>query len=80
MQDWCVYYQRGGGSDEFRSRPLPSEEAALIQARSLERLNYVLHIVKPDRGMIDRATILDWIKSHPEPVEGAGSADEEDRP
>ena len=71
MQDWYVYYQRGGGSDEFRSRPLPSEEAALMEARSLERLNYVLRIVKPDGGRIDRSTILDWIKNNPAPVEGA---------
>ena len=65
MQDWDVFYQRGGGSDEFRSRACPTEEAALIQARSLERLNYVLRIVKPDGGVIDRSTILDWIKNNP---------------
>jgi hypothetical protein len=72
MQDWYVFYQRGGGRDEFRSPALASEEAALIQARSLERLNYVLRILKPDGGMIDRSAILDWIKNNPEPVEGAG--------
>ena len=72
MQDWYVLYHRGGGSDEFRSRALPSEEAALIQARSLERLNYVLRILKPDGGMIDRSTILDWIENNPESVEGTG--------
>jgi hypothetical protein len=66
MQDWHVFYQRGGGSDEFRSRALPNEQAALIQARSLERLNYVLRIVKPDGGVIDRSTILDWIENNPE--------------
>ncbi len=72
MQDWYVFYQRGGGSDEFRSRALPSERAALLQARSLERQNYVLRIVKPDGGMIDRSTILDWIKSNPGSAEAAG--------
>ena len=66
MQDWYVFYQRGGGSDEFRSRALPSEQAALIQARSLEHQNYVLRIVKPDGGVIDRSTILDCIKDNPE--------------
>ena len=66
MQDWYVFYQRGGRSDEFRSRALPSEQAAYIQARSLERQNYVLRIVKPDGGVIDRSTILDWIKNNPE--------------
>ena len=66
MQDWYVFYQRGGGSDEFRSKALSSEQAALIEARSLERLNYVLRILKPDGGMIDRSTILDWIKNNPE--------------
>jgi hypothetical protein len=66
MQDWYVFYQRGGGSDAFRSRPCPSEEAALVQARSLERQNYVLRIVKPDGSLIDRSTILAWIKNNSE--------------
>jgi hypothetical protein len=65
MQDWYVFYQRGGGSDAFRSRPCPSE-AALVQARSLERQNYVLRIVKPDGSAIDRSTILAWIKDNSE--------------
>ena len=72
MQDWYVFYQRGGGSDEFRSPALTSEEAAFVQARSLERLNYVLRILKPDGGMIDRSAILDWIKNNPDALEGAG--------
>jgi hypothetical protein len=72
MQDWYVFYQRGGGSDEFRSPALPSEEAALIEARSLEPRNYVLRIIKPDGGMIDRTTILEWIKNKPRSVEGTG--------
>jgi hypothetical protein len=66
MQDWYVFYQRGGGSDAFRSRPCPSEQAALVQARLLERHNYVLRIVKPDSSVIDRSTILDWIKNNSE--------------
>ena len=64
MQDWYVYYQRGGGNDAFRSRPCPSEQAALVQARSLERQNYVLRIVKPDGSVIHRSTILAWIKDN----------------
>ncbi len=72
MQDRYVFYQRGGGSDEFRSPALPTEQAALIQARSLEPRNYVLRIVKPDGGMVDRSTILDWIKNNPGSVEAEG--------
>jgi hypothetical protein len=45
---------------------LPNEEVALTEARSLERLNYVLRILKPDGGMVDRSTILDWIRNNPE--------------
>jgi hypothetical protein len=35
----------------FRSRPCPSEQASLVQARSLERQNYMLRIVKPDANV-----------------------------
>jgi len=72
MQVWYVFYQRRGGSDKFRSRALPSEEAALIQARSLEPRNYVLRIAKPDGGMVDRSTVLDWIKNNPGSAEAEG--------
>ena len=61
-EQWNVIYVDRISGRELTSRTLDSREAALLHASDLNREHHeVLRITGPDRVVISRASIFDWI-------------------
>ena len=63
-EEWVLFFRDSAGRDAKVAST--SKQAALIQARELLRLHYVVHKIEGRDEVLDKEEIEEWVRANPE--------------